>query len=267
MPRARRRRVLRAGRARRARRRDERRAPSRIQRLRHALVAAEGRSTPKPDGAAAHSRSRSRVTPRAAKSSSHASISAANSGDPGRVPPSRIHSSAYDSGSSDSRSHNPCVERNSRRLDPLRARVRVPIPGVAALPVPEQLRDTAGRQMRARRPCTNAATRSSPCIPPSRYSYAGTPATRGVMTNGGFETMRSNSSPATGSNSDPRRVSMPLTPFSRAFSRVKRSARSDTSVATTSADIAASAKRLDAAPGPDVEPTLHAVWAAAERRA
>ncbi len=84
-------------------------------------------------------------------------------------------------------------------------------------------------------PATNAATRSSPCMPPSRYSYVGTPATRGVITNGGFDTIRSNCSPATGSNREPRRVSIPSTSFSSALSRVNRSARSDTSVATTCA--------------------------------
>ncbi len=44
------------------------------------------------------------VTPRAAKSSSHASMSRAYSGVPGTVPPSRTHSSAYARGSSTSRS-------------------------------------------------------------------------------------------------------------------------------------------------------------------
>ncbi len=46
---------------------------------------------------------------------------------------------------------------------------------------------------------------------------------------------------------------MPLTPLSSALSRVNLRARSDTSVAITSADIAARAQRLDAAPRADVE--------------
>ena len=43
-------------------------------------------------------------------------------------------------------------------------------------------------------------TSSSPTRPPSRYSYAGTPARRGVITNGGLLTTRSNRSPRTGSS-------------------------------------------------------------------
>ena len=100
------------------------------------------------DAAAARSRIRPRCTSRAEKSSSHASTSAANSGVPGSVPPSRIHSSAYDSGSSVSRSIDPCVQRNRRCRDPRRARGRVPI-AVAALPVAEQLRHAARSEMRA----------------------------------------------------------------------------------------------------------------------
>ena len=48
-----------------------------------------------------------------------------------------------------------------------------------------------------RRPCRRRGTRSS-----------GTPGCRGVMTNGGFDTMRSKRSPATGSNRLPRRNSI-----------------------------------------------------------
>ena len=47
---------------------------------------------------------------------------------------------------------------------------------------------------------------------------------------------------------------MPSTPLSSALSRVKRSARSEMSVATTCVDVAACAQGLDAASGADVEP-------------
>ncbi len=62
------------------------------------------------------------------------------------------------------------------------------------------------------------------------------PASRGVMTNGGLLTTRSNRSPATGSSIEPSRVS--TTPseglrLSAALNRVKARARSSTSVATT----------------------------------
>ena len=51
-----------------------------------------------------------------------------------------------------------------------------------------------------RTPRITASTIPSPIMPPSRYSYDGTPCTRGVITNGGLETMWSKRSPATGSN-------------------------------------------------------------------
>ena len=81
-------------------------------------------------------------------------------------------------------------------------------------------------------PRITASTIASPTMPPSRYSYSGTPGARGVITNGGFDTIRSNRSPATGSKRLPSRNSTPSMPFSSTFRRARRSARSEMSVAT-----------------------------------
>src|SRR5690606_34746016 len=53
-------------------------------------------------------------------------------------------------------------------------------------------------------PCVRGAgTPGAPGAPRSRYSYSGTPAARGVMTNGGLDTTGSKRRPATGGSIEP----------------------------------------------------------------
>ena len=144
---------------------------ARVERLRHPLVPCERRCARRPDAAAARSRTRPRSLRGRRSRPATRRRGAANSGVPGSVPPSRIHSSAYDSGSSVSRSTTQASSgiadasthartRSSpdspSRLSQLPSSCATP-PGARCAPTPEM----------------KAATRSSPCIPPSRYSYAG----------------------------------------------------------------------------------------------
>ena len=109
-------------------------------------------------------------TPRAAKSSSHASTRRANPGVPGSVPPSRIHSSRVRQRIEALALDDPGVQRHRRCLDP-RAHPVEPGRAAAGLPVAEQLRDSAGREVLAdaarrtrrrdrRRPCRRRGTRT-----------------------------------------------------------------------------------------------------------
>ena len=152
--------------------RAERRAPDRAPAAR--ARTARGSAARPPAGAAARSRIRSRSLrePRSRRATRRRAR--ANSGMPGSVPPSRIQSSAYDSGSSALPLDHPGVQRDRRRIDPrprTRSRPAAPsrlsqLPSSCATPPGARCSPT---------PVTNAATRSSPTMPPSRYSYAGTP--------------------------------------------------------------------------------------------
>ena len=94
------------------------------------------------------------------------------------------------------------ADASSHEPDPL-----VPLLAAAHLPVAQQLRDAARAPAPRRRPRPARARSRRPDRPPSRYSYDGMPGVRGVMTNGGLLTTRSNRSSATGSSIDPSRSS------------------------------------------------------------
>ncbi len=70
---------------------------------------------------------------------------------------------------------------------------------------------------------------SSPVIPLCRKRKS----LSGDTMNGGLDTMRSNVSPATGSNRSPSRHSTPSSPFSWALNAARATARALRSVATT----------------------------------
>ena len=73
----------------------------------------------------------------------------------------------------------------------------------------------------------------SSSMPPSRYSKLGVPG--GVITNGGFDTTRSKSSPSTGSSKEPSRRSHAAGgALRRRLKSAKERARREMSVATTS---------------------------------
>ena len=169
-------------------------------------------------------------TSRDAKSSSHCPYRTAHAARSrsGVVPPSRIHVSAYCAGSCSSRwttqpssplasSQEPTRSCHSspRRTSQLPSSCATP-PGASTAPTPS----------------TSSRTIASPDRPPSRYSYDGIPGVRGVMTNGGLLTTRSNRSSATGSSIDPSRSSS-VTPASAALNRANASARREMSVPTT----------------------------------
>ena len=150
-------------------------AVARVERLRQPLVAGERRRARRPAAAAARSRTRPRSHRARRSRRATRRRGPRTPAMPGSVPPSRIHSSAYDSGSSDSRSTTQASSGIGRRLDP---RPRAVEPRLARRGSPSCRAAAQRRRARdaRRRRDTKAATRSSPCMPPSRYSYAGTPA-------------------------------------------------------------------------------------------
>ena len=221
-------------------------------RPRRRVRTARASARPRPDDAAGCSRSRWPRPPAAAKSSSHASTSRANSGCPGSVPPSRTHSSAYESGSRLSRSTTHASSGTGDSSTQSRTRSSPSTPSRVSQ-LPSSCATPPGARW-APAPRTNAATRSSPTSPPSRYSYAGTPSTRGVMTNGGFDDdaiellSRDRLEQAARPQLDPVDVvEQRVEP--REAQRALRDVGRDDLV-----DAPSRAQRLDAAPGADVEP-------------
>ena len=115
MPRGRRRRGHRAGRARRERRRGQAGDAGRARdstRSYRARVGRVGRA------AEQHPAEPDALTPRRSKSSSHAPSSASYCRDPGRVPPSRTHTSAYAGRIEPLALDDPRVQRHGRSVDP-----------------------------------------------------------------------------------------------------------------------------------------------------
>ena len=110
---------------------------------------------------------------------------------------------------------------------------------------------------RAPTPSTSSRTIASPARPPSRYSYDGIPGVRGVMTNGGLLTTRSNRSSATGSSIDPcAQLDAPHRPGERRVEPGERERPPRDVGADHPARVPRRVQRLDPAAGAEVE---HAV--------